>query len=461
MMGVSLVMAVTLLTQTVSQDDPRLLVDRLGSSRYAEREAAARSLQQRGRDAIPALQGALESRDLEVRTRAQVILQKIEGAILTEPTLVWLNFKDVPLNEVVRALSQRTGMKISLFPESLPRWNSERISLQESEPLPFWKAIDRLCVTASLQNDLELHGFATRSEATLALTDRITRPVHPVFDHGPFRVSLVGLEFQRNVGFAVVPPRPRGNPGGRPGGNGPRGQLAPPQPRPVTSVQCSVQLQVTAEPRLGISQNGLIQILEARDELGNSLIVPGQGAAMLSRTSGYLGGTCNSVVHVRSPLHRPDNPGRTIKTLRGAIPLKINARQPDPLIVPLAGATGKSFDKGDLHLVVHEIRSDPNNRQRQIELSVRQTRSVGLPTLDDATGQDFGARPDRHQQNIEVRDARGRVLPWIQTSVDLESARITLTMAGLAGTEPNELRYYQLAESTLNVPFQFADVPMP
>ena len=182
---------------------------------------------------------------------------------------------------------------------------------------------------------------------------------------------------------------------------------------------------------------------------------------MLSRNSGYIGGTCNSVVHVRAPLHRPDNPGRTIKTLRGAIPLKINARQPDPLVVPLAGATGKAFDKGDLHLVVHEIHSDPNNRQRQIELSVRQTRTVGLPSPDDAQGQDFDTRPDRHQQNIEVRDARGRVLPWIQTSVDLESSRITLTMTGLAGTEPSELRYYHLTESELNVPFRFDDVPMP
>ena len=217
MMGASLVLAVTFLDPDGFPGGSANFWS-IGWGRRAMPSAKPRPGRSSSGGATPfsALQGARDSRDLEVRTRAQVLLQKIEGAILTEPTLVWLNFKDEPLTEVVRALSQRTGMKISLFPERLPRWNSERISLQESEPLPFWKAIDRLCTTASLQNDLELQGFPTRTEATLALTDRITRPVHPVFDHGPFRVSLVGLEFQRNVGFAVVPAAASGQSGWAP-----------------------------------------------------------------------------------------------------------------------------------------------------------------------------------------------------------------------------------------------------
>ena len=43
----------------------------------------------------------------------------------------------------------------------------------------------------------------------------------------------------------------------------------------------------------------------------------------------------------------------------------------------------------------------------------------------------------------------------------MESSRITLTMAGLAGAEPKELRYYRLTGTTVNVPFTFTDVPMP
>ena len=70
------------------------------------------------------------------------------------------------MQEVIRVVSDAgTGMKIALFPESLPRWKSELINLQESEPLPFWKAIDRIVATASLQQDLELHGVSSRQPA--------------------------------------------------------------------------------------------------------------------------------------------------------------------------------------------------------------------------------------------------------------------------------------------------------
>jgi len=144
---------------------------------------------------------------MEIRTRASSLLQRIEGSLLTQPTLVWLNFRDESLCDVVRTLSQRSGMKIAHFPENLPRWKTERVSLQESQPLPFWTAIDRLCAEASLQSDLELHGFANRTEPTLAVTDRMARPIQPVCDHGPFRVGLVGLEYQRHVGFAIAPTR--------------------------------------------------------------------------------------------------------------------------------------------------------------------------------------------------------------------------------------------------------------
>lgn len=457
MMCVSPLLALSLLLQSPSPPTPQALVDQLGAAKYADREAAASSLEQLGREALPALQAARDSRDMEIRTRAASLLQRIERSLLTQPTLVWLDFKDQSLADVVKTLSQRSGMKIALFPENLPRWKTEGISLNEPQPLPFWKAIDRLCTEASLQSDLELHGFANRTDPTLALTDRIARPIHPVCDYGPFRVDLVGLEYQRHVGFALATPPARGRMAPRPE----PGKSTPPPPRAVTSVQCLVQLQVSAEPRLGLTQTGPLQITEARDDEGNSLLEVGQAASVLNRNARYLGGTCSSVLHVRAPLNRPENPGRTIKVLGGVIPLSITARQPDPLVIPLATAAGKSFDSGDLHVVVHEVRSDPNNRQRQIELTVRDSRAEALPTSNEGIAPTFGSRVDPQQLNIEVLDARGQALSWFQASVDMESSRITLTMAGLAGAEPKEIRYYRLIETTVNVPFTFADVPMP
>jgi len=141
--------------------------------------------------------------------------------------------------------------------------------------------------------------------------------------------------------------------------------------------------------------------------------------------------------------------------------LRITARQPDPLVVPLATAAGKAFGSSDLHVLVHEVRADPNTHQRQIELTVRVTRSGGLPAADEESVSDLGSRFDPHQQNIEIIDTHGHVVPWFQTSIDMESSRITLSLAGPASAEPKELRYYRLSESAVNVPFSFSDVPMP
>jgi hypothetical protein len=172
-------------------------------------------------------------------------------------------------------------------------------------------------------------------------------------------------------------------------------------------------------------------------------------------------GPCRSVVHVRAPLHRPENPGQTIKVLRGEIPLKITARQPEPLVVPLSSASGKSFDQGDLHVTVHEVRADPNTRQRQIELSIRHSQPEGETSPDDVSGPEAGSRFDSRQQRLEVLDSRGQVLPWYQTSIDMESSRMTLTIPGPPGSEPKELRYYRVTETTVNIPFTFTDLPMP
>ena len=311
-----------------------------------------------------------------------------------------------------------------------------------------------------LQSDVEMASLSARGEATLCLTDRITRPALPTSDHGPFRVGLEEVDFQSRVGFAVAPARLPRNPVGRPGPN--RGNVAAAQPRPVTSVECSAQFQLMAEPRLGVTQCGPPRLLEARDDRDNSLLAENPRSMMLNRNSRFLTGTCTSVIHLRVPLSRPENPGRSIKTLRGEVPLRVTARRPDPLIVPLAGAMGKTFVQGDVRLTILDVRLVANNRGRQIDLAVREGRSEGAPATEDLSLHDPSSRLESHQQNIEILDAQNRPLPWVQTDLEMESSRLTLTMASsAAAAEPKELRYYRLTETMVDVPFAFADVPMP
>jgi len=217
-----------------------------------------------------------------------------------------------------------------------------------------------------------------------------------------------------------------------------------------------------AEPRLGVTQCGPPRVLEARDDRDNSLLAGNQRSRMLSRNPTFLTMSCASVIHLHVPLSRPENPGRSIKTLRGEVPLRVTARRPDPLIVPLAGAGGKTFVQGDVQLTIHDARIGANSRGRQIDLSVRDGRAGGAPATDDSSLHDPSSRLESHQLSIEILDAQNRPLPWVETGLEMESSRLTLTMApSAAAAEPKELRYYRLTETMVDVPFAFAGVPMP
>jgi len=463
MLGANLMLAV-LLGQgpaAAANRDPAALVAQLGAARYADRQAAAEALEQIGRPALLALRTARESRDLEVRTRARSLAQRIEGALLTQPTHIRLDFENTPLTEVTKALSLQTGFKMALYPTNLPKWKFQRVTLHGSQPVDFWKAIDQLCDAAGLQYNSSMHGYG---EPVFTLTDGALRTLTPISDHGPFRVSLIGVHYERNVSYT------------RPGavGNlpppGPRPAAVEPAPRvvgsptglhPFTDVQFTAQLVVAAEPRLTLTYHqGSLQLVEAIDDRGNSLI-PAANARQAPRFAGYFGMMNGPVVQLPALLHRPSGAGETIKKLSGNIPLTVSSRRPDPLVVPLANAAGKTFENADLQLTVHEIRAMPDTRNTLLELTVRPSdRDASSSHGEVESSANFFQRPSPPPLQIEVTDARGQSVQWIQSGADVESSRVTLTLINLMA-EPKELRYYTLTRSSANVPFSFTDIPMP
>ncbi len=348
---------------TTASQEARALVEQLGSARYADREAAAAALERIGRPALAPLRAARGSRDPEVRTRAGALAQKIENALLTQPTRVQLDFQNTPLPEVARSLSAQTGFRIELYPANQPRWRQQRVSLHESTTVDFWKAIDLVCDLASLQYNASMHGYIGNGEPIFALTDGTSRTMTPVSDHGPFRVSLISVEYQKRVTYAPsgvgghVPPPPR------PAVLEPERNEAssPPRLNPVTSVQFSAQLLVAAEPRLALSQVQPLQLTEAVDERGNSLIPVADEETGHRRYAGYFGMATSPVVQLQAPLRRPDAAGALIKKLRGFVSLTVSARRPHPLVVPLANAVGKTFENQDHRLTVHDIRPTATN----------------------------------------------------------------------------------------------------
>jgi hypothetical protein len=444
--------------------DPAALVLQLGASRFAERQAAGTALERLGSLALPALQAARASRDMEIKTRAAHLLVKIETALLTQPTNVRLDYEGTTLTDVAQSLSRQTGFKVALYPQNLPRWKNQRVTLRRPQLLPFWTAIDELCDVASLQYNPNMQGFAGGQDQVFALTEGVVRTVTPISDQGPFRVRLLGIDYQRKLSYlpsggdlTLVPPAPR--PILRDGPPRGAGRLA--RLDPVTTVQFTAQLLVLAEPRLSLAPRGELKLLEAVDDHGNSLVPPELRRQSL-RYANYFSRAQSPVIETHAQLRRPAIPGETIKKLRGTIPVTVSARLPNPLIVPLEKSAGKTFQNSNVQLTIHDIRALPDSRHTQIELSLKTDRPDSISSRDPEAYNSIFQRAQNQQLEIEVLDTRNHLMQWFQSSADIESSHITLTLASpLQASSPKELRYYTVTRDEVDVPFEFTDVPMP
>ena len=161
-------------------------------------------------------------------------------------------------------------------------------------------------------------------------------------------------------------------------------------------------------------------------------------------------------------MKRPAIPGETIKKLRGTIPVTVSARRPGPLIVPLEKSAGKTFQNADVQLTIHEIRTLPDSRHTLIELSVRTDRPDANSSRDLEAYNSIFQRSQNQQLEIDVLDTRDRLMPCVQSTADAESSHVTITLANpIQASPPKELRYYTVTRDEVDVPFEFADVPMP
>jgi hypothetical protein len=121
-MMVTASLALVLVLGRAAEADPADLVRELGSRGAAEREAAAAALERMGREALPVLRVATDSRNPQIRERAAALIEKIEGGTLADPTRITLDFEDRPLIEVVEAIGARGNLKLVLEPEGDGAW---------------------------------------------------------------------------------------------------------------------------------------------------------------------------------------------------------------------------------------------------------------------------------------------------------------------------------------------------
>jgi hypothetical protein len=489
MIGAHLIVLALLGQPAVPSRDAAALVEKLGSATYTEREASSKSLETLGSKVSPALRSASKSKDPEVRKRARALINKIDGNLLIQESSVRLDFKDATLDEIFKSLSKQVGFEIGPVQPS-PRFEARRITLSEPQPVPFWKAIDQLCEVGQLT--CEYQGMPLRgqggSQPRLVLSDQPAPSTQPGFNHGPFRLNVVSLLYQNQLSFSaparvraqlragargidgaarkVASPLPAGAPG--PGGEKNAG-LAP-----VRIVQFRVQLQIVPEPRMAINQVGPLRLVEAVDELGQSLLTTARdderaAGPMVMTGASMPGGTA---ANLTAQLHRPEAPGKLIKTLRGTVEVSVSAPRPNPLVIPLAGASGKTFRNDDRSVVVNAIDADPMRRQQIIELTIDDMDEL-LPA-ESVNGPGFAGRPammgqgfirsfggDPSRWPIQVLTSTGQSA-FFQPSIGQASGRVTLRLNQMPQMgEVKEIRISSIVRATAMVSFEFHDLPMP
>lgn len=444
------------------QEGPMDLVPKLGARRYAEREAASGRLEELGPRALYALQTAKELRDPEIRTRAVTLIDKIEGSLLTKPTLVKFDLKDATIAEAAASLSEQTGVKFVLLPDKSPRWQTGRVTIQEPTPLPFWQAMDRFCDAARVQFNLNVQANRVGNEPTMQLFEGGARPSLPTSDSGPFRVSVLNLHYQRDVTFPPKVPQMPAVRGGQPQAGIPGSAGTGQRTGPDVSEQFFAQIQIAGEPRLVMSQTSALRITEAADDKAQSLTArPGPGGNF-GRFNGFYGGNSGNLLQQQVVMSRPESPGKVIRKLKGNIPVVVSTRRKEVLSIKLEGSAGKEFKGADAVITVHQISTVTNARQT-IELSVRSKEGSERPfggLIDPQTGQ----RPDLIQLHFDVLDANGQPMNWFP-NVDVESGRVSIQT--FAAQDPNskvgpsEIRYYGLAKAATEIAFEFNDLPLP
>jgi hypothetical protein len=231
---------------------------------------------------------------------------------------------------------------------------------------------------------------------------------------------------------------------------------------------------IEAEPRMFAVEDGICGWLEAVDDAGRSLVPPGYEQPRRNTPDGSVGSLAmtESVfgaghrIAASQSLRAPTGPGRTLKRLRGSMPVLLAMREPGPLEVPLGQDRGDEVRDDRVAIAIGAGRP---GRSRQwpfatVELTIR---AIGTEPLT--------ARLLPLQ--IDVLDAQGTRFKFGAMHAELrrDEVRLHLNLSSTArptrpkgenppsseGKGPVKLLFYHVSRMPADVDFTFEDLPLP
>lgn len=392
------------------------------------------------------------------------------GAALTRPTQVTLDFRGRPVGEVTKSIEKRTGKRVSALGTMTKgiagfgrpggpadaRWRDRTVTLEAPEPVPFWEAMDRLAEVGRIAYRLGEFGDTGAGSTGVVFEGDGDAP-GPACYAGPFRVGLSGVHEHRDailVRGAWVRVYPSGVPV--------PADAAELASAPKDGGPLYVELQLMPEPGLVVRRDGPLEAPEVVDESDRSLLAPvredeRQSFDAFASVGGGIAPT------VRVPLQRPGGgkASKTIKRLRGEIPVEVAVVQTKPaVVIPLGSAEGKTFRGGGAEFTVQTDRIEPDGR-RKIAVSCRLTDEEKPPVRDARLAA-------LRSYQLRVVDARGTPVRFSSAGSGGDGrGTLSFTYEYTPGQPPSpsgppvEFRYHDLDRVTWRVPFEFHDIPLP
>jgi hypothetical protein len=419
------------------ETDASALVQKLGSERFAAREDAARRLAEIGVDALPVLRSASTTEpDPELRSRAILLIDRIERQALLRPTLVTVAPGN--LDTIASSLNRQLSGNALTTIQSV---GSRRLHLAEAAQLSFWSAIDAITEADGSQARPVLDRFSWQAHAAAIVRfERGGAPV-PTSDDGPFRFRLARAEYGRQRVFESDPEIPG-------------------EQQQARQVHLKLALRIWAEPRLGIQPRGRVHITRAIDDCGQVYAVnEPAGSQDLPEDSLLVSESCQraaNLVELPISLSVPPIQAQRLVRFEGRTGLFVSSRGHERIELPLRA--------GERGTIVSQSQS--------VEITaVRRQREDGedaASTEIDLTWRDAFPIAEREPEDlsalVEVLDAQARLLfaqlTAIEESGQVRRLTLLVTSSPSEGV-PDKIRLYNRVFAVANGNFAFADVPLP
>ena len=211
---------------------------------------------------------------------------------------------------------------------------------------------------------------------------------------------------------------------------------------------------------LPILKTGQIKLSVAEDDEGHSMIPKNENPNNNMSNRVYYGwGWRGYMQQVQAPLAWSSKSSRTVKMLKGLIPVTLLADQKPSIVTDkLLASKGKKYKVGDATFHVEEITEMPG-KQYQIRLNV---------TENSKEAQNDYSRLQSMQQRLELQDDKGNKVPsyvnitsWGNGPMSAQFQIMVQPSNNAKLGAPAKLVYSSWVLMEHEVAFEFKDLPLP